>query len=91
MTVAVKSTEVPKAEGLAELVRVVVVAACEVIVRHQPFAMDPESPEASSRTYRLHCPSAPAPLNVDSAVAALGVGAGAGKVSEDPSSTLVGL
>jgi hypothetical protein len=52
--------------------------------RSHPPAKLPESPAASSTTYRLQVPLALVPLKVENAVAPDATGAGAGKVSPVP-------
>src|SRR5207237_8258083 len=70
VTVAVKVTPWPTVDGLALEVNAVTVGAGAKIVRHQPPAIAPESPDASSLTYRLQVPFPLLPLKVDRAVAA---------------------
>ena len=79
VTVEVKVTDWPNVEGLGVDVSAVVVGLTLVMVRHHPPLIEPVSPEASSTTQRLHVPLPLAPLNVESVVAPLTTGAGAGK------------
>ncbi len=90
VTVAVKVTLWPKPDGFGVAVSAVLVAAWLRIRRHQPPWIEPASPVASSNTHRLQVPLPPAPLNVDSAVAELSAGAGAGRFSVDSSAIRVG-
>ena len=91
MTVAVRVTGSPWSAGLGLAVSTVVVGAAVWMVTHQPLAIEPVSPVASSNTQRLQVPLAALPLNVDSVVAELSGGAGAGRDSVDSSATRVGL
>ena len=59
-----------------------------MVRHHEPI--EPESPEASSATNRLHVPLADDEVNVDIAVAPDGTGAGAGNESAPSVASLVG-
>ena len=95
VTVAVKVTEVPVVDGFGDELTTVVVGSATsdvVIVTLHPPVIDPESPVASSTTYRLHVPLGLVPLNVPRVVADPGAGAGAGNESAagSPASVSVG-
>lgn len=57
----------------------------DVVTRSvQPPLMLPTSTPSSSRTYSDHVPFGEKPLNADNAAPPPGTGAGAGKLSSDP-------